>query len=127
MMRRSTDIMEDIIAGERSGGGNMLKYIKKYLGYAILAAICMVGEVMMDLIQPDIMSRIVDDGVLGMNNGGIGDMHLIWHLGLIMMGLVIFGGFSGSMNNVFVHMTGQNIGNEMRKDCFRNIMKFSFP
>ncbi|MDY5558451.1 MAG: ABC transporter transmembrane domain-containing protein, partial [Candidatus Heritagella sp.] len=25
------------------------------------------------------------------------------------------------------HMTGQNIGNEMRKDCFRNIMAFSFP
>lgn len=24
-------------------------------------------------------------------------------------------------------MTGQNIGNEIRKDCFRNIMKFSFP
>ncbi|MGN0631292.1 MAG: ABC transporter transmembrane domain-containing protein [Ruminococcus sp.] len=31
------------------------------------------------------------------------------------------------MNNVFVHMTSQNIGNEMRKDCFRNIMTFSFP
>ena len=32
----------------------------------------MVGEVLMDLIQPGIMSRIVDDGVLGMNNGGTG-------------------------------------------------------
>lgn len=29
------------------------------------------------------------------------------------------------MNNVFVHLSGQNIGNEMRKDCFRNIMTFS--
>ena len=36
-------------------------------------------------------------------------------------------GFCGSMNNVFVHMSGQNIGNEIRKDCFRNIMTFSFP
>ena len=44
-----------------------------------------------------------------------------------MIVLVLFGGLCGSLNNVFVHMTGQNIGNEMRKDCFRNIMAFSFP
>lgn len=44
-----------------------------------------------------------------------------------MIGLVLFGGLCGSMNNVFVHISGQNIGNEIRKDCFRNIMTFSFP
>lgn len=105
----------------------MWKYIKRYLHFAVLAALFMVGEVLMDLIQPGLMSRIVDEGVLGINHNGIGDIHLILTLGLIMIGLVIFGGFCGSMNNVFVHMTGQNIGNEMRKDCFRKIMTFSFP
>lgn len=54
-------------------------------------------------------------------------MNLIWTLGLQMIVLVLFGGLCGSLNNVFVHMTGQNIGNEMHKDCFRNIMAFSFP
>ncbi|MDE7063311.1 MAG: ABC transporter ATP-binding protein/permease, partial [Lachnospiraceae bacterium] len=44
-----------------------------------------------------------------------------------MIGLVLFGGLCGSLNNVFVHLAGQNIGNEIRKDCFRNIMTFSFP
>lgn len=81
----------------------------------------------MDLIQPGLMRRIVDEGVLGMNNNGTGDLHLILVLGFTMIGLVILGGFSGSMNNVFVHMTGQNVGNEIRKDCFRKIMTFSFP
>lgn len=81
----------------------------------------------MDLLQPEIMSQIVDDGVLGVSTGGVGDMDLIWALGLKMIGLVIFGGLCGSLNNVFVHMTGQNIGNEIRKDAFRNIMAFSFP
>ncbi|MFR1762079.1 ABC transporter ATP-binding protein [Frisingicoccus sp.] len=85
------------------------------------------GEVSMDLIQPGLMRRIVDEGVLGMNNNGTGDLHLILVLGFTMIGLVILGGFSGSMNNVFVHMTGQNVGNEIRKDCFRKIMTFSFP
>ncbi|MGN1116491.1 MAG: ABC transporter permease, partial [Candidatus Ornithomonoglobus sp.] len=105
----------------------MWKYVKRYLHFAILAALFMIGEVLMDLVQPGFMSRIVDEGVLGLNNNGVGDLHLILTVGLIMIVLVIFGGLCGSLNNVFVHMTGQNIGNEIRKDCFRSIMTFSFP
>ena len=105
----------------------MWKYIRRYLHFAVIAAAFMICEVLMDLLQPEIMSRIVDEGVLGTNTGGVGDMKLIWTLGLQMIVLVIFGGLCGSMNNVFVHLTGQNIGNEIRKDCFRNIMTFSFP
>ena len=105
----------------------MWKYVKPYLPYAVLAALFMVGEVSMDLTQPGIMSRIVDEGVLGLENGGVGNMALIWQLGLRMILLVLFGGLCGSLNNVFVHMAGQNIGNNIRKDCFRRIMSFSFP
>lgn len=105
----------------------MWKYIKQYLPYAILAALFMIGEVSMDLVQPKIMSWIVDEGVLGLGNGGIGNLDLIWKLGFQMIVLVLFGGLCGSLNNVFVHMSGQNIGNEMRKDCFRRVMTFSFP
>lgn len=105
----------------------MWKYVKRYLHFAVMAAVCMFLEVLMDLIQPGIMSRIVDEGVLGVGNGGVGNMELVWKLGLTMIALVIFGGLCGSTNNAFVHMTGQNIGNEMRKDAFRRIMTFSFP
>ena len=104
----------------------MWKYIKKYLPYAVIAALFMVGEVMMDLVQPQLMSRIVDDGVLGIGNNGVGDLNIIWNVGVKMILLVLFGGFCGSMNNVFVHLSGQNIGNEIRKDCFGKIMTFSF-
>lgn len=105
----------------------MWKYIKRYLPFAVTAALFMVGEVLMDLLQPGLMSRIVDEGVLGVDNGGVGDTHLILVLGLAMIVLVIFGGLCGSLNNVFVHIAAQSMGNEIRKDCFRNIMKFSFP
>ena len=105
----------------------MWKYVKRYLHFAVLAAIFMVGEVLMDLIQPGIMSRIVDEGVLGLDNGGVSNLNLIWVLGFQMIGLILFGGLCGSLHNVFVHMTGQNIGNEIRKDCFGRIMTFSFP
>ena len=105
----------------------MWKYIRTYLPYAVLAGVFMIGEVSMDLLQPGIMSRIVDDGVLGLNNNHVGDLSLIWRLGIQMICLVLFGGLCGSLNNVFVHMSGQNIGNDMRKDSFRRIMSFSFP
>lgn len=105
----------------------MWKYVKRYIYFAVFAALFMIGEVSMDLLQPGLMSRIVDEGVLGLNSNGIGNMHLIMTMGLSMIGLVLFGGFCGSMNNVFVHLTGQNIGNEIRKDCFCRIMTFSFP
>lgn len=105
----------------------MWKYIRQYLFFAILAGLFMIGEVSMDLVQPGIMSQIVDNGVLGLNNGGIGNLELIWKLGIRMIGLVLFGGLCGACNNMFVHMSSQNIGNEIRKDCFRQIMTFSFP
>ncbi len=104
----------------------MWNYVKKYFHFAVLAALFMVGEVLADLFQPGLMSRIVDEGVLGIGNGGTSDLSLILSLGLTMAIVVILGGCSGSLNNAFVHMTGQNIGNEVRKDCFRNIMTFSF-
>ena len=81
----------------------------------------------MDLIQPQLMSRIIDEGVLGLYNNSISDLDLILTLGLRMIILVLFGGLCGSMNNVFSHLAAQNIGNEMRKDAFRHIMRFSFP
>lgn len=104
----------------------MWRYIRRYLPFAILAGLFMVGEVLMDLIQPGIMRRIVDDGVLGLHSGGAGNLNLIWTLGL-MSSLVLLGGLCGSLNNVFVYLPGQNIGNAMRKDCFRRITTFSFP
>lgn len=44
----------------------MVKYLKKYWLWTILAPLFMIGEVSMDLIQPELMSRIIDDGVLGL-------------------------------------------------------------
>lgn len=54
-------------------------------------------------------------------------MSLIWALGLKTICLVLFDGLCGSLNNAFVHMTGQNVGNDIRKDAFRRLMTVSFP
>ena len=65
----------------------MLKYLKKYWFFALLAPVFMIGEVSMDLLQPELMSRIIDDGVLGLNNGGVGNLNTVITIGLKMIGL----------------------------------------
>ena len=104
----------------------MLKYLKKYRLFFILAPLFMVGEVSMDLLQPRLMAVIVDEGVLGLSNGGVGDIDLVIHTGLRMVGLVLFGCFCGIMSGVFANLCSQNYGNDIRKDAFRKVMSFSF-
>lgn len=105
---------------------HLRNYLKKYWIAVILAPLFMMGEVTMDLLQPRFMSRIVDEGVLGLSNGGIGDMELVLRTGLEMIGLVALGGICGVLAGVFANLCGQRFGNDVRKDCFRNIMAFSF-
>lgn len=104
----------------------MGKYLKKYWLFFILAPLFMLGEVSMDLLQPRLMADIVDEGVLGLSSGGVGDMGLVIHTGLRMIGLVLFGCFCGVMSGVFANLCSQNYGNDIRKDAFRKVMSFSF-
>ena len=104
----------------------MLKLLKKYWIFGLIAPLFMFGEVLMDLIQPNMMKVIVDDGVLGLNNNGVGDLKLIITMGIAMIGVVVLGGISGVLSGVFANMFSQNWGNEIRKACFKRTMEFSF-
>lgn len=104
----------------------MLKYLKKYWFFALLAPLCMIGEVSMDLLQPRLMSTIIDEGVLGVSNNNVGDLNLILTTGLQMILTVLIGGTFGILCGVFTNISSQNFGNDMRKDAFRHIMSLSF-
>ncbi len=104
----------------------MLKYLKKYWFFALLAPLFMIGEVCMDLLQPRLMSTIVDEGVLGLSSGGVGDLNLVITTGVKMVGFVVLGGFFGVMSGVFANLCSQNFGNDVRKDAFGKIMSLSF-
>ena len=98
----------------------MLKYLKKYWMWCLLAPLFMLGEISMDLIQPDMMSTIVDDGVLVQN------MSVILKTGIQMILLVFFGGICGILSGVFANFAAQQFGNDLRKDVFKKIMQLSF-
>ncbi|MBQ3668144.1 MAG: ABC transporter ATP-binding protein [Clostridia bacterium] len=80
----------------------------------------MVGEVLIDLLQPRMMANIVDNGILK------GNESLVWSVGLRMIGVVALGGTCGIMSGVCVNICAQHFGNDLRKACFGRIMNFSF-
>lgn len=98
----------------------MLKYVKKYWVFCLLAPLFMVGEVAMDLIQPNMMADIVDNGVLK------SDIALIISVGVKMILTVLLGGFCGVMCGVFANIAAQGFGNDLRKDLFSRMMNLSF-
>ena len=98
----------------------MLKYLKKYWVFCILAPLFMVGEVSMDLWQPDLMAKIVDQGVLQ------SDFSLIVRVGVQMILCVLAGGTFGVICGVFANIAAQGFGNDLRKDLFGHIMSLSF-
>ena len=104
----------------------MLRFLKKYWYFAFLASFFMVGEVVVDLFQPKMMQKIVDEGILGIGNGGNSDVHLVVVTGIKMILVVLAGCLSGVLSAVFTNIAGQNFGNDIRKYCFRRIMHFSF-
>lgn len=98
----------------------MLKYLKKYWLFCLLAPLFMVGEVAMDLLQPALMADIVDNGVLK------SDMMLIITVGIRMILTVVVGGIFGVLCGVFANIAAQGFGNDLRKDLFAKIMNLSW-
>lgn len=103
----------------------MLQYIKPYRIYAVMTIAFMIGEVLVDLYQPRLMESIVNEGVLGLNHGGVPDLPLVAQTGLSMVLIVLLGGFCGVMGAICVNFCAQNFGNDIRKDCFRRILQLS--
>ena len=104
----------------------IFSYAKKYIFLAFLGAGFMVAEVTLDLIQPRMMARIVNEGILGVGGSGHPDISLVISVGIRMILLVIAGSIAGILSGVFVNLTAKSAGNDIRKDCFTRIMNFSF-
>lgn len=96
------------------------KYLKPYALFAVLTPLSMVGEVLGDLLQPKLMSKIVDDGVLGQ------DMDFIIRTGLLMLLVLIGGGACGIAASAFGGIAFQSFSRDLRVDVFKRVMGLSF-
>lgn len=97
----------------------LIKYLKPYWFFAILAPLCMIAEVCIDLMQPKLMSNIVDIGVVNQ------DISYIISTGITMLLLVLVGCAGGVLSGVFAGIASQSFGKDLRDQVFSKVMSFS--
>ncbi|MDN4600232.1 ABC transporter ATP-binding protein [Paenibacillus sp. F6_3S_P_1C] len=96
------------------------RFLTPYKSAAILAPLLMVLEVAMDLLQPKLMSSIVDDGVLA------GNLSHIVTTGLFMLLFALIGWVGGAGCTLFSSKAAVGYGTDLRQELFDHIQKFSF-
>ena len=103
----------------------VLKYLKPYWIFAVLCPLAMILEVSMDLLQPTLMSDIVDNGILG-TAGADENLRYILITGLKMLTFSIIGAVGGIASAAFGTTAAQKMGNDLRKATFSKVMHLSF-
>ena len=97
------------------------KYIKPYLPYFILGPICMIIEVIGEVVMPRLLAIIINNANAGtLTNGtSMGVMGLMILTALLMMAGGVGGAWFGTKASV-------NFAADVRKDVYANVQRFSF-
>lgn len=103
----------------------VLRYLKPYWVFALLCPLAMILEVSMDLLQPTLMSDIVDNGILG-DAAADENLRHVLITGLKMLVFSLIGCFGGIASAAFGTAAAQKMGNDLRKDTFAKVMHMSF-
>ena len=103
----------------------VLRYLKPYWVFALLCPLAMILEVSMDLLQPTLMSDIVDNGILG-DAAADENLRYVLITGLKMLVFSLIGCFGGIASAAFGTAAAQKMGNDLRKDAFAKVMHMPF-
>lgn len=96
------------------------KYIKRYWKPFLLAFTFLVVEAFCDLLQPAVMSRIIDNGVAAR------DMNYVVKMGGFMLLITLIGAAGAVTRNILSSNVSQSFGTDLRGDLFRKIQELSF-
>ena len=94
--------------------------IKEFRLVSILTPICMIGEVICEMIIPVLMGRIVDLGVMA------GNVNYIMRTGAMMIAVALLGLLAGVLGGFFAARAGAGLARNLRKAMHDNIQSFSF-
>ncbi|MBR1815915.1 MAG: ABC transporter ATP-binding protein [Lachnospiraceae bacterium] len=96
------------------------KQIKEFKAASILTPICMILEVIFDMIIPLLMGKIVSNGIEKE------DMSYIVKVGVVMIILALCGLLSGILGGVFGAKASTGFARNLREAMFNNIQTFAF-
>lgn len=98
----------------------LYKEIDGFKLVSLLTPVCMIGEVVMEMIVPRLMASIIDDGVTA------GNMQHIYRVGGWMIVAAIIGLVFGVLGAVFGSRAATGFARNLRRSMYRNIQTFSF-
>ena len=98
----------------------LLSQVKEFRLISILTPVCMIGEVICEMIIPILMGRIVDYGVMA------GNTSYILETGARMIVVALCGLAAGLLGGFFAARAGAGLARNLRKAMFDNIQTFSF-
>lgn len=97
----------------------LFRFLKPYWFFAVISPLMMMGEVFADLMQPKLMSGIVDRGLEN------GDMGYVIRTGLLMLLIVLVGGFFGVCCAYTAARAAQSFGKDLRVHAYKKVMALS--
>jgi ATP-binding cassette, subfamily B, multidrug efflux pump len=97
-----------------------LPFISKYRSAMILGPLLAIIDVFGEIVQPMLMSDIVDTGIKN------GDINYILKMGATMIGLSLVAIVGGVGNVYFSSKSSVGFASELRKGLFKKIQEFSF-
>lgn len=98
----------------------LARFLRPYRVLVILAPLLMTLEVALDLLQPWLIARIIDEGVTK------SDIDVVRQTGLIMIGVATLGMITGVLCSVFAIRASQGFGADLRGSLFRKVQDLSF-
>jgi ATP-binding cassette subfamily B protein len=96
------------------------KYVRKYWKLFSTAVLFLACEAICDLLQPTIMSKIIDVGIASRN------LTYVLQMGGVMLLITAFGAVAASLRSILASIVSQNFGSDLRSDLFRKIQSLSF-
>ena len=98
----------------------LAKQIKEFKLASFLTPLCMIGEVVAEMIIPLLVARIVDDGVMA------GNIREVVSTGLLMALISLIGLFFGCMGARLGAHASAGLARNLRGAMYENIQSFSF-
>lgn len=97
----------------------VFSYAKPYKWPIAIALILMILELGVELVQPLLVAKIIDDGIIAK------DVTVIWTWGSIMMTLTLLSFFSGVTNSYFAAHAATGFAHDLRKALFHQVQSFT--
>ena len=98
----------------------LARFLRPYWRWVILAPVMMMLEVAVDLMQPRMIQRIVDEGIVQ------GELSVVISSGLWMLGLALIGAVGGIASTTFSVLASQGFGTDLRDALFAKVHSLSF-